>query len=88
MVEILLHSYETNRELYSPMDVKGSCIEPGRVRWFSLTLDPTGIAGYCTVALVRLLAIFARYCLHHNEVYSRVSTSANLGVHTEVTYAH
>ena len=34
----------THRELYSPLCIKCSCIQPCRIGWFSLTLDPACIA--------------------------------------------
>jgi hypothetical protein len=77
-------SKHTNRELYSPVDVKSSRIESGRVGWLPLALDATGVARHRAVALVDLLAILTHHRLHNNKVYCRVCTSANLDKSTDI----
>ena len=50
------------------MGVESSCVESRRVWWFSLTLDPTGVARHCAVGLELLATIRASHCFHDDKV--------------------
>ena len=69
----------THRELYSSSGVKGSRIETCGVGRSSVTLDPTGIAWDCTVALVHHLPVFVFHRFYDNKVYCWVCRTTNLG---------
>ena len=69
----------THRELYPSSGVEGSCIETCGVGRSSVTLDPTGIAWDCTVALVNHLPVLVFHRFYDNKVYCWVCRTTNLG---------